>query len=68
LTAEEVDASLGHDVDLILDTGPCPGNRPSTLLSVVGEPTILRTGPVSAKEIQRVLSKIGLLVPVKGLP
>ena len=68
LTAEEVDASLGQDVDLILDTGPAPGNRPSTLLSVVDEPAILRAGPVSGEEIQRVLSKIGLLVPVRGLP
>ena len=68
LTAEEVQASLGHDVDLILDTGPAPGNRPSTLLSVVDEPAILRAGPVSGEEIQRVLSNIGLLVPVKGLP
>ena len=68
LTADEVEASLGHDVDLILDTGPAPGNRPSTLLSVVDEPAILRAGPVSGEEIQRVLSKIGLLVPVRGLP
>ena len=68
LTAEEVDAALGHDVDLILDTGLAPGNRPSTLLNVVGEPAVLRAGPVSAEEIQRVLSKTGLLVPVKGLP
>lgn len=68
LTAEEVDAALGHDVDLILDTGSAPGNRPSTLLSVVDEPAILRAGPVSVEEIQRVLTKIGLLVPVKGLP
>ena len=65
LTAEEVDAALGHDVDLILDTGPAPGSPPSTLLSVVDEPTILRKGPVSAKEIRRVLSQIGLLVPVR---
>ena len=68
LTAGEVDAALGHDVDLILDAGPAPGNRPSTLLSVVDEPAILRAGPVSGEEIQRVLSKIGLLVPVRGLP
>lgn len=65
LTAGEVDAALGHDVDLILDAGPAPGNRPSTLLSVVDEPAILRAGPVSGEEIQRVLSKIGLLVPVR---
>lgn len=66
LAAEEVDAALGQDVDLILDTGPSPGNRPSTLLSVVDEPAILRAGPVSGEEIQRALSKIGLLVPVRG--
>lgn len=65
LTAEEVETSLGHDVDLILDTGPAPGNPPSTLLSVVDEPAVLRAGPVSAKEIQDVLSQIGLLVPVR---
>jgi len=65
LTAGEVEASLGHDVDLILDTGPAPGIPPSTLLSVVDEPAILRAGPVSAEEIQGVLSQIGLLVPVK---
>ena len=65
LTAGEVDAALGHDVDLILDTGPAPGNRPSTLLNVVNEPAILRAGPVSGEEIQRVLSKIGLLVSVR---
>lgn len=65
LTAEEVDAALGHDVDLILDAGPAPGNPPSTLLSVVDEPAVLRKGPVSAKEIQRVLSQFGLLVSVR---
>ncbi len=68
LTAQEVEAALGHDVDLILDTGPAPGNPPSTLLTVVDEPAVLRAGPVSGEEIQRVLSKLGLLVPVKGLP
>lgn len=65
LTAGEVDAALGHDVDLILDTGPAPGSRPSTLLNVVNEPAILRAGPVSGEEIQRVLSKIGLLVSIR---
>ena len=65
LTADEVEASLGHAVDLILDTGPAPGNPPSTLLSVVDEPAVLRKGPVSVKEIRRVLSQIGLLVSVR---
>ncbi len=65
LTAQEVEAALGHDVDLILDTGPASGNPPSTLLSVVDEPAVLRGGPVSAKEIRRVLSQVGLLVSVR---
>ncbi len=65
LTAQEVEAELGADVDLILDTGPAPGNPPSTLLSVVADPVVLRTGPVSATDIQRVLSTIGLLVPLR---
>ena len=62
LTAEEVEAALGHHVDVILDTGSSPGNQPSTLLSVVDEPLILREGPISATEIQLVLSKIGRTV------
>ena len=65
LTAEEVEAALGHDVDLILDSGPALGNPPSTLLSVVDDPAVLRKGPVSAKEIRRVLSQIGLLVSLR---
>lgn len=65
-TAKEVQTSLGHDIDLILDTGPAPGHRPSTLLSVVDKPVMLRTGPVSAREIQSVLSEAGLAVEVQG--
>lgn len=65
LTAEEVRASLGDDVDVILDTGPAPGGQPSTLLSVVDAPVILRAGPVSAREIQSALSDTGLTVAVR---
>lgn len=62
LTAEAVQASLGHDVDWILDTGPTSGAPPSTLLSVVDKPMILRPGPVTADDLQRVLSTTGLTV------
>ena len=31
-TAQEVVAVFGHDVDLVLDDGPTPGNQPSTLV------------------------------------
>ncbi len=66
LTAEAVQASLGHDVDLILDTGPAPGRPPSTLFSVTDKPVILRTGPVSKQAIQAVLSETGLTVETQG--
>ena len=65
LTAGEVRVSLGDDVDLILDTGPAPGGRPSTLFSVVDKPVILRRGPVSAHDIQSVLLETGLTVEVQ---
>ncbi len=65
LTAKEVRASLGDDVDLILDTGPAPGDRPSTLFSVADKPVILRTGPVSAHDIRSVLLEHGLTVEVQ---
>lgn len=64
LTAEAVDASLGTDVDWILDTGPASGAPPSTLLSVVNEPVVLRPGPVTAHDLQRVLSRTGRTVEI----
>ena len=64
LTAEAVDASLGTDVDWILDTGPASGDPPSTLLSVVNDPVVLRPGPVTAHDLQRVVSQIGRTVEI----
>ncbi len=66
LTAGEVQVSLGDDVDVILDTGPAPGGPPSTLFSVTDTPIILRTGPVSAQDLQSVLSNTGLTVETQG--
>ncbi len=62
LTAGEVQASLGDEVDVILDTGPASGQPPSTLFSVADMPAILRAGPVSARDIQSVLKATGLTV------
>jgi L-threonylcarbamoyladenylate synthase len=54
LTATEVQAQLGDEVDLIIDDGkPCPGTA-STIVDVTGEvPVILREGAISRKEIER---------------
>ena len=56
VTAETVHQEFGDEVDLILDSGPAPGGRPSTLLSVVGHIRLLRHGPISAQAIQEVLT------------
>ncbi|MGB0909216.1 MAG: L-threonylcarbamoyladenylate synthase [Nitrospirales bacterium] len=59
-TSEDVLQEFGDDVDLILDSGPSPGGRPSTLLNLVGEIRILRQGPISAHLIQEVLTPLEL--------
>lgn len=47
-TADEVAASLGDAVALILDAGPAPGGMPSTVVDVQGErPVLVRGGAVA---------------------
>jgi L-threonylcarbamoyladenylate synthase len=45
-TAEEVQHSLGDAIDLIVDAGPTPGGRPSTVIDVRGPIRIIRTGSI----------------------
>ena len=49
-TIEEAKAAFGEDVRVYLDGGPRAG-RPSTLLSLVGSPRVLREGPVASADI-----------------
>ncbi|QJA06135.1 threonylcarbamoyl-AMP synthase [Thermosulfurimonas marina] len=54
-TAEEV-AHYFPEIDLILDGGPCPGEKPSTLVSVVSERVeLLRPGAVPWEKIEKLL-------------
>ena len=56
-TASEAANQIGEEVDLILDGGPSPLIKPSTVLDLSGEQAwILRQGPVTAKQIKRALS------------
>jgi L-threonylcarbamoyladenylate synthase len=56
-TAQEAVDALGDGVNIILDDGPSPGEKPSTILDVSGEHAwILRAGPVSAEQIKDTLS------------
>jgi tRNA A37 threonylcarbamoyladenosine synthetase subunit TsaC/SUA5/YrdC len=41
---EEIRQMLGHELELIIDGGPC-GHEPTTVLDLVGEvPQVLRLG------------------------
>jgi len=57
VTAHDVLAQLGGRIGLLLDGGPCAGGRSSTVVDLTVRPLrILRRGPVSADQIQAVVS------------
>lgn len=58
--AEEVQTSLGSEVDLILDGGPTIGGLPSTIVDTVGPIRLLREGPISRQQIETALSMAGM--------
>ena len=53
--AAHVEAELGDRPAMILDGGPSPFGIESTVVSVVGEPALLRPGAVPRETIERVL-------------
>jgi L-threonylcarbamoyladenylate synthase len=58
-TADHVRHSLGCEVDLILDGGPCTVGIESTVLSLAGPiPTLLRPGGISRTELEAILGPI----------
>jgi L-threonylcarbamoyladenylate synthase len=59
LNAEEVRASLGNRVDMVVDGGRVPGGKESTIIDVSGEkPVILREGAISRAELERFIQTI----------
>jgi L-threonylcarbamoyladenylate synthase len=54
-TFAEAQAAVGELVDAAVDGGPCRVGEPSTVLSLVGEPRVLRVGGVSADAVADVL-------------
>lgn len=59
VTADDVLAQLGGRIALILDGGPCPGGRSSTVVDLTTTPPrVLRPGPISAEQIRAALSTI----------
>jgi L-threonylcarbamoyladenylate synthase len=53
--AIQVQATLGHDVDLIVDAGPTPGGLPSTVVDARGPVRLIREGAVTRQMLQNVL-------------
>jgi L-threonylcarbamoyladenylate synthase len=59
-TAGEVADQLGDSIDLILDGGTTPGQRPSTVVDCTsGEWKILREGPITREELLKQIHRPG---------
>ena len=57
-TAREVEQALGNRIPLIIDSGPTPGGKASTVLDLhQSPPRLLRRGQVSLEQIEAVLKK-----------
>jgi L-threonylcarbamoyladenylate synthase len=59
-TAEEVRHYFGDALDLIVDAGPTPGGRPSTVIDVQGPIRIIRHGAIDREDIVAQLAAHGL--------
>lgn len=65
-TADHVRASLGDDVDYILDGGPCRVGIESTVLSLAGpDPILLRPGGISRQHLE---AEIGPILTTAEVP
>ncbi len=67
-TAAHVLDRLGDAVDLVLDGGPCRVGVESTVLSLVGEPLLLRPGGVTQEELEETLGLPLALAPPSQRP
>src|SRR6266508_4633506 len=58
-SADEAEQQLGEAVSIYLDSGPCTGNVPSTILDLTGTiPKVLRSGAISVDRLRAVSSVI----------
>jgi L-threonylcarbamoyladenylate synthase len=62
-TIEDVARYFPTELDLIVDRGRAPGDKPSTVLDVSGSSVrLLREGAVSREELQRTLQTVGIKI------
>lgn len=57
-TAAHVIEDLDGRIDMIIDGGPCRVGVESTVLSLVGEPTILRPGGITKEMLEQVIGTV----------
>ena len=56
-TAKEVERVFGNEIDLIIDPGPAPGGKVSTLLdTTVSPPSIIRHGAITQEKIELIIN------------
>lgn len=59
---------LESDVDYIIEGGECEIGLESTIVSLVGEPTILRKGKITREEIENVIGKVEVKINSSSRP
>ena len=56
-TAADAEAQLGEAVAVYLDSGPCAGHVPSTIVDLIGPvPKLLRAGAISVERLREVVT------------
>jgi L-threonylcarbamoyladenylate synthase len=64
---DDVERMLGDRIDLLVDTGPTPGGRPSTIVdATANEPRLVRAGAIEWDAIERCLRGFGLDGTTRG--
>jgi L-threonylcarbamoyladenylate synthase len=57
-TADEAVRPFGSNLDVVLDGGPTPGGRPSTIVDLNGPtPRLIRRGPIALEDVVKVLEE-----------
>ena len=57
-TADEAVRPFGSGLDLLLDGGPTPGGRPSTIVDLNGStPRLVRGGPIALEDVERAVRR-----------
>ena len=68
-TAQHVADGLGHNVDVILDGGPCSVGVESTIVSLAGTiPEVLRPGSITIEQLRAIIGNVRRASPITNNP